>query len=444
MKQYRIMSVICVAIVVALGPSLSLAQSKPLRIEITQGVIEPLPFAIPDFVAETSGSRVLAAKVSQVVAADLLGSGLFRRIPEAAHIDKVSNFNARIQFANWKAINAQALITGAVSETGDGRIVVKFKLWDVFAQQQLGDGVQYAAPERNWRRIAHKVSDTIYSRLTGESGYFDSRIVFVSESGPKGRRKKQLAMMDQDGANVTMLTGSNNLVLAPRFSPNAQQVLYTSYETGFPRIYMLNVDTLQRQQINELPGMTFAPRFSPDAAKVIYSATGASGNTDIYEQTLASGKTKRLTSSAAIDTAPSYSPNGRQIVFESDRGGSQQIYWMPASGGTARRISFGAGRYGTPVWSPRGDLIAFTKIVGGRFHVGVMRLDGSEERLLSASFLDEGPTWSPNGRVLMFFRETPGRNGAPALYSVDITGRNLRKVPTPSFASDPAWSGLLP
>ncbi|MFQ5621826.1 MAG: Tol-Pal system beta propeller repeat protein TolB [Paracoccaceae bacterium] len=444
MRPVRYAAAICAAIAVVAGASAALAQSKPLRIEITEGVIEPLPFAIPTFVAEPGTTRDLASNVSRVVSADLVGSGLFRRIPAAAHIDRITSFNAPVEFANWKAINAQALITGSVANAGGGRVVVQFRLWDVFAQQQIGDGVQYVAPLRNWRRIAHKVADTVYSRLTGEDGYFDSRVVFVSERGRKGNRTKQLAMMDQDGANVKMLTGSENLVLAPRFSPNARQVLYTSYETGVPRVYMLDVDSGQRSALSDLPGMTFAPRFSPDGKQVAYSATDATGNTDLYVQTLSNGRTRRLTRSAAIDSAPSFSPDGRQIVFESDRGGSQQIYVMPAGGGPARRISFGAGHYGTPVWSPRGDLIAFTKIVGGRFHVGVMRLDGSEERLLTSSFHDEGPTWSPNGRVLMFFRESPGSSGAPALYSVDVTGRNLRKVPTPGFASDPAWSKLLP
>ena len=417
------------------------AQQPTLKIDVTGGVIEPVPFAIPAFIAENSASAAIATNITRVIAEDLLSTGLFREIPKAAHISGVSNFNAPVQFADWRAINSQALIVGAVNSTG-GRLTVKFRLWDVFAQAPMGEGVQLSGSPENWRRISHKVADAVYSRLTGETGYFDSKIVFVSETGPKNDRRKRLAIMDHDGAGLAYLTSDEHLVLAPRFSPNNRDILYTSYESGVPRVYLMNVDTLQRRVFNNLPGMGFAPRFSPDGGKIVMSISER-GNTDIYTVDLSSGRRTRLTSGPSIDTAPSYSPDGKQIVFESDRGGSQQLYIMSANGGDAKRISFGNGRYATPVWSPRGDLIAFTKIVGGRFHIGVMRVDGTQERLLTASFIDEAPTWSPNGRVLMFFRVSSGAKGAPQIYSVDVTGRNMHMVPTPSFASDPAWSGLL-
>ena len=440
----RITKILCMAWMMALGLVLvANAQDKPLRIEITEGIIEPLPFAAPLFVAENAAAQEYAARLTQVVTADLIGSGLFREIPAAAHISKVSNFNAPVQFSEWKAINAQALITGAVSVTADNRMVVKFRLFDVFAQAPLGKGLQFVASTDSWRRMSHKVADAVYVRLTGEpSGYFDSRVVYIAEEGPKNARKKRLALMDYDGANVRYLTNSNDIVLAPRFSPNAREIIYTSYETGEPRVFLMNVDTLSRRVLDSEPGMTFAPRFSPDGRYVVMSLTNR-GNTDIYRFDVARGSKTRLTNSPAIETAPSYSPDGNRIVFESDRGGGQQLYVMSANGGNAKRISFGSGSYGTPVWSPRGDMIAFTKITKGRFHIGVMRVDGSQEKLLAGSFLDEGPTWSPNGRVIMFFRETPGANGAPSLFSVDVTGRNLRKITTPTFASDPAWSRLL-
>lgn len=292
--------------------------------------------------------------------------------------------------------------------------------------------------------MAHKVADVAYSRITGEGGYFDSRVVFVSESGPKNARAKRLAVMDYDGANVQYLTDSSSIVLAPRFSPTGDRILFTSYSTGFPRIYLMDVGSLATRSLAEQPGtMTFAPRFAPDGRTVAFSLEQG-GNTDIYTLDTGSGTRRQLTNSPSIETAPSYSPDGSQIRFESDRSGGQQLYIMPAGGGEPRRISNGAGRYGTPVWSPRGDLIAFTKQHQGRFHIGVMRTDGSEERLLTASFLDEGPTWAPNGRVLMFTREGAGAGGQPALYSVDISGRNLKKVPLSVPASDPAWSPLLP
>jgi len=428
----------------ALAPVPAAAQGQgPLRIEITEGVIEPLPFAVPDFVAETAGAQDHAAAIARVVAADLQGTGLFREIPASAHIARVTSFEAPVAYPDWKAINAQALITGAVSASG-GRLVVRFRVHDIVSGQELGQGLQFAGTTESWRRMAHKVADAVYSRITGEGGYFDSRVVFVAESGPKNARRKRLAVMDYDGANIGYLTDSSSIVIAPRFSPDGGRILYTSYTSGFPRIYVMDVATLATRALDEQPGtMTFAPRFAPDGRTVVFSLEQG-GNTDIYALDTRSGARSRLTNAPSIETAPSYSPDGARIVFESDRSGTQQLYIMGAGGGEPQRISFGPGRYGTPVWSPRGDLIAFTKQNEGRFHIGVMRTDGSEERLLTASFLDEGPTWAPNGRVVMFTRETAGEGGVPALFSVDISGRNLRRVPTEGPASDPAWSPLLP
>ena len=426
--------------VMGAGPVLA---QEPPRIVIGPGVIEPMPIAVPTFIDE-GGAGDYAAAISGVVISDLEGTGFFRTIPEAAQIGRITSFDGGIAFEDWKAINAQVLITGAVTVAGD-RITVKFRAYDVFNGNVLeGAALQFAGTTDGWRRMAHKVSDVIYSKITGEGGYFDSRVVFVSESGPKDQRLKRLALMDYDGANVAYLTDSASIVLAPRFSPGGDRILYTSYETGFPQITLLDVGSLARQTLEEQQGtMTFAPRFSPDGNTVVFSLERG-GNTDIYAMSLASGALTQLTNAPSIETAPSFSPDGSQITFESDRSGVPQIYVMPASGGEGTRISGGEGRYGTPVWSPRGDYIAFTKQNAGRFHIGVMRTDGSEERLLTASFLDEGPTWAPNGRVLMFTRETAGEGGQTSLWSVDITGRNLKQVPTEGPASDPAWSPLLP
>ncbi len=415
---------------------------RPL-IVITDGVTEPLPFALPQFQAENSAASQISADITRLVAQDLAGTGLFREIPATSFISRVSSFTQPIAYADWRAINAQGLITGAVTVNGN-QLVVKFRLYDVFSGQELGQGQQLVGTVDGWRRMAHKVADATYSRITGEGGYFDSRVVFVSESGPKDNRQKRLAIMDYDGANLQFLTDSSAIVLAPRFSPNGDRVLYTSFESGFPRINVLNVGNVSRQQLGTAQGeMAFSPRFSRDGRQVIYSLSNG-GNTDIYRTDLGTGQHVRLTSAPSIETAPSLSPDGSQIVFESDRSGTQQLYIMPANGGEARRISFGDGRYGTPVWSPRGDLVAFTKQNAGRFHIGVMRTDGSEERLLTSSFLDEGPTWSPNGRVIMFSRETQGAGGTSSMYSVDISGRNLKAVPVQGGASDPSWGPLQP
>lgn len=419
------------------------AARAQLEIIITDPNISPLPFAVPTFVARNAEAAELADNISQVIAADLTNTGLFREIPRDAHISRIGTFDAPIQFSDWKAINAQALITGSVLAEGDGRIVVQFRLFDVTSEAPLGEGLQFVGTADGWRRMAHKVADAAYSRITGEGPYFDSRTVFVSEQGPKDARLKRLAVMDYDGANVQYLTSSDSIVLAPRFSPDGSRIIYTGYESGFPKVTLINVGTLQKQTVGGIDqNMSFAPRFSPDGGRVVYSAEVA-GNTDLYLLDLNSGATTRLTTAPSIETAPSFSPDGTRITFESDRSGGQQIYIMPASGGEGNRISFGAGRYGTPVWSPKNDYIAFTKQNEGRFHIGVMRTDGSEERLLTGAFLDEGPTWAPNGRVIMFTRETSGANGAPALYTVDITGRNLQRAATPAAASDPSWGPLL-
>jgi len=417
------------------------AETKPLMIEITQGVIKPMPIALSQFSAIGDTTPQYVDQITSVIMADLVGSGLFREIPRSAHVSANTNFNNPVRFSDWRVINVDALITGSVNIQGD-KLILQFRLFDVFAQKPLGEGLQFQASIGNWRRMAHKISDAVYSRLTGEAAYFDSRVVYISEQGPKNARKKRLTIMDYDGANSRFLTDDNDIVLAPRFSPNNEEIVYTSYETGVPKVYLMNVDTLNKRALDDQPGMTFAPRFSPDGRNVVMSLTDR-GNTDIYSVVLESRRKTRLTSGPSIDTAPSFSPDGKQIVFESDRGGRQQIYIMSSSGGDATRISFGKGSYGTPVWSPRGDMIAFTKISQGRFHIGVMRTDGSNERLLTASFLDEGPTWSPNGRVIMFFRESAGTNGAPEIFSVDVTGRNLKRVKTIQNGSDPSWSGLL-
>ena len=416
-----------------------LAQAA-LKLDVTQGTVQPLPIALPDFLGGTGADSETARNVTGIITSNLRRSGLFAPIDPAAYIEKITNADSVPRFPDWRVINAQGLVTGRITRQADGRLKTEFRLWDVFAGQQL-TGQQYFTAQDNWRRIAHIISDAIYERLTGDKGYFDTRVVFIDETGPKDRRVKRLAIMDQDGANVRYLTRGEDLVLTPRFSPSTQEITYMSYGQGDPRVFLLNIETSQREIVGNFPGMTFSPRFSPDGQRVIMSLQQG-GNANIFVMDLRSKSTTRLTDGAAIDTAPSYSPDGARICFESDRGGRQQIYVVAAGGGAAQRISFGDGSYSTPVWSPRGDYIAFTKQGRGQFGIGVMKPDGSGERMLTEGFHNEGPTWAPNGRVLMFFRD-PGGNAGPALYTVDITGRNEQRVPTPSYASDPAWSPLL-
>ena len=425
------------AVAAALSGYATLPARALVEIDVNQGVVEPLPIAITSFL---SGDEV-GSEISQVIEADLRRSGLFAPIDKGAFIEKISNPDVAPRFEDWKVINAQALVTGRVTQEADGRLRAEFRLWDTFAGQQLV-GEQFFANKANWRRVAHIIADTIYERLTGEKGYFDTRIVYIDESGPKENRVKRLAIMDQDGANHRFLSDGRAIALTPRFSPNRQEITYMSYESGQPQVYLLQIETGQRELVGNFPGMTFAPRFSPDGQKIVMSLLRDDGNSNIFAMDLRSRATTRLTNSNSIDTSPSFSPDGSRIVFTSDRGGRAQIYVMGADGSNPTRISFGDGTYSTPVWSPRGDLIAFTKQNNGRFHIGVMRTDGSEERLLTASFLDEGPTWAPNGRVIMFTRETQGAQGAASLYTVDVSGRNLKPVRTPDGASDPSWGPL--
>ncbi len=421
---------------------ISSANAQVNRLTITRGVVEPISIALPAFSA-TANNQVLGREIAAVIQNNLESSSLFRAINPRAFIQTDVNVGAVPRFADWRQIKAQSLLTGAIRENG-ADIVVDFRLWDMATEKQFA-GRSFTAPKANWRRVAHLISDAIYTRLTGEDAYFDSRIVYIAESGSWNNRTKRLAVMDQDGANHQYLTSGRTMVLTPRFDPSSQRIIYMAYYNNQPRVYLYDMSTGREELIGNFQGMSFAPRFSPDGKKAIMSISNR-GNSEIYSLDLASRSSKRLTFNSAIDTSPSYSPDGKQVTFNSDRGGSPQIYVMDADGENVKRISYGKGSYATPVWSPRGDLIAFTRMYGGRFYIGVMKPDGSGERLLTESFMDEGPTWSPNGRVILFTRQersSPNRAGKSYVYSVDLTGYNLTKRKTPVEASDPAWGPLL-
>ena len=428
------------AIVVAAAATPALAL---LEIDINRGNTEPLPIAIPTFVGQGDQGG-LAADISQVITADLRRSGIFAPADPSTFIEVAIDPNGTPRFGDWRIIGAQALITGGVFTQQGGQIRAEVRLWDVFGGEQLV-GQSFVTSPENWRRVAHMISDMVYEQLTGEPGYFNSQIVFVDETGPKDNRIKRLAVMDQDGANVTYLTGPNEyqLVVTPRFSPNSQDLTYMAYpRVGSPRVVLYNTLTGQEEVLGNFPGTTLAPRFSPDGNLVIMSLLQGP-NANIFTFNLRNARTRQLTDTAAINTSPSFSPDGRQIVFTSDLGGTAQIYVMSADGTGRRLISRGEGTYSTPVWSPTGEYIAFTRQVGGYFEIGVMRPDGTGERILTSRIeVQEGPTWSPNGRVIVFTREIPGENGGPQLWSIDLTGYNEIRLPTPNFASDPSWSPL--
>ena len=429
---------------VSLPGSHGFAQQPP-EIVIQRARTDPLPIGIPDFAS--AGADRYARDIPAVITNNLRSSGLFRPLDRQAFISQAAPAAAGdIRYADWRTIGAQLLVTGRVESQAADRLRVEFRLFDVLAQTQI-QGTAYTTQPANWRRIAHIISDVIYERALGEKGYFDTRIVYVAESGPLQRRVKRLAVMDQDGENHSFLTDGQWLALTPRFHPSTAQVAYMSFQNNRPRVYLLNIDNRSQSVLGDFAGMTLSPRFHPDGNSVILSATRG-GDANIFNIDLRSRRERQLTSGGSIDVSPSYSPDGTQIVFNSDRGGDQQLYVMGADGSGVRRISFGNGRYATPVWSPRGDLIAFTRFNRGPFSIGVMRPDGSGERILSEGFQMEGPTFAPNGRVLMFFRQTPMRDSrgggySSRLVSIDITGFNERVVQTPTDASDPAWSPLL-
>jgi TolB protein len=416
-----------------------------LRVDISGGIQAPMPIAIPNMPTPSNASTPagstgeLGLKVAEIVSNDLRNSGLFRPLGGLPAVPFTQV--AAPDFAVWQNRSAQALVQGFVQTNPDGTLTVGCYLYDVFLKTELARQGFVVQPAF-WRRAAHKCADTVYTRLTGEGPYFDSRVVYISETGPARNRIKRLAIMDQDGFNHRMLTNGQNLVLTPRFNPANQTIVYMSYAGQRPRIYSYDIASGRQRLVADLPNMTFSPRFSPDGRYIVFSMA-VGGNTDIYRVSASGGGLTRMTNSPGIDSSASYSPDGSKIVFESDRGGAQQIYVMGADGSNQQRISFGDGRAGTPVWSPRGDLIAFTRMGGGAFRIAVMRPDGGGERVLTNAWQDEGPSWSPNGRVVMFFRTARG-SGNPQLWSVDLTGVNERRIPTPLGGSDPAWSPLLP
>lgn len=433
------------ALFLLLAPAASFAQA--LKVKITDGVVEPLPIALPYLPGTSAEGEQVGVDIMRVVAADLERSGLFRPVSQGAFIEKITASTATPRFPDWRQINAQALVTGVVTAEGGDKIRISFRLWDVLGEQQIA-GKEYNTFRSNWRRTAHIMADEIYKRLTGENGYFDTRIVYVAESGPATKRIKRLAIMDQDGENHKFLTDGRFLALTPRFSANSQEILYMSFAGKQPRVFMRDLQSGREESLGTFEGMSFAPRFTPDGGGIIMSIA-RSGLTNLYLMNLSSRQLRPITSGGGIDTSPSHSPDGKKIAFNSDRGGSQQLYVMDAGGGNVTRISFGDGRYATPVWSPRGDLIAFTKMVGGQFYIGVMRPDGSGERVFpsTAGYIVEGPSWAPNGRVIVFTKQSSGgrgQGGRSRLYTVDVTGQNLRELVTPMDASDAAWSPLLP
>jgi len=421
-----------------------------LEVDVTEGHLDPLPIAVVDFVGAGEQERALGEEIAGIIENNLRSSGLFAPLDEAAFIEEIRNIDLRPRFGDWRVINADALLVGRVSSTGDGRLLASVRLWDTATETQLV-GFQFTFLPEASRRVAHQISDRVYERLTGETGYFDTHIVYVSEStGPNGEPVRRLVLMDQDGFNPRPLTSRQYMALLPNFSPTNQQITYVSFREQVAQSYLYEINTGREERLFDYgpnmsgAGQSLAARFHPSGRELV-AAIERSGDHNIYNYQLASGELTPLTSHPADDVEPSYAPGGDQVVFSSTRGGASQLYVMNADGTEARRITFGEGRYNTPVWSPRGDLIAFTKQHQGMFSLGVVAADGSgRERILYEGYFVDTPAWSPNGRVLLFTRGERTRNGPRhEIWSVDLAGFNLRRMPIAGNSSDPAWSPLL-
>tara|TARA_Y100000296_G_scaffold13771_1_gene16060 strand:+ start:14813 stop:16165 length:1353 start_codon:yes stop_codon:yes gene_type:complete len=416
-----------------------------VRINLTDPNADPLPTAIVPFDGETEDEQNVGMQMREVIASNLQNSGLFNVLDPKAHLQsRQSMRTSGILFNEWRLINAQAVMTGHIVILGMGtanpKAQVEFKLYDPYAERDIL-AKSYTADLRFWRHVAHRISDDIYTNLTGEGGYFTSRIVHIAEEMQGTKKVKKLCVMDQDGGNYQCLTDGSHLVLTPRFNPNLQKIVYMSYANGFPRLYLLDLPTGKQEIVGDFEGLNSSPRFSPDGKKLVITLTkGHAGNPEVYSLDLETKKLKRLTFHRGIDTSPSFSPDGKKIVFNSNRGGKPALYVMDADGNRVRRLTYGQGRHYAPVWSPRGDLIAFVKEYRGKFSINVVDPEGEETRQLTESFLDESPTWSPNGRVIVFARQI---GDSTKLYTIDLTGYNERVLKTPMDASDPAWSPLL-
>lgn len=412
-------------------------------VDINQGQVKPFPLSVLFF----QGNAKAAEQTRSVVISDLERSGFVEVLDPNSYMQPHLDLETSPRFEDWKLINSRGLVVGEAQENGS-MLTLRFKFWDVYEQALLVE-FEFKTEKKHWRRIAHLMADKIYKAITGEEGYFDTRIVYVSEHGPQKKRMRRLAIMDQDGANHKYLTNGEASVVTPRFSPNSQKIVYMSYGSHLKqaKVYQVDLETGKTSLVGAFEGITYAPRFSPDGLKIIMSQA-YKGASSLYEVNLQTQKSNRLTRDDVIDTSPCYSPDGTKIVFNSDRGGTKQLYVMSSNGQNVRRISFGGGVYATPVWSPDGEWIAFTKVEKGQFFIGLMRPDGSDERLIAEGFLVEGPTWAPNSRLLSFYNQErwgkTGTGGKARLYTIHVSGRNKKTIETPEDGTDPAWSPSLP
>lgn len=438
-KIYLKFAHFCALLVCALlALGISFPVHAALEITINQGSIAPTPIAIVLEPSEDAEAQAALARMQEVIESDFSNTGLFALIPASAFIQKPETLSSGLHYSEWRLIKADKILTLKVVERSFDKLRIEARLYDSI-QEKMIEGRSFSADLKNWRRIAHKIADMTYQKVTGDPGYFDTQIVYVSYSQKGIKRQERIAIMDYDGANHFYLTDGKNLVMTPRFSPNRRYVTYLDYQNKKPRVFLYDRAKNKKILVGHFPGMTFAPRFSYDGKHLVLSFS-QNGNTSLFEMDLETLKMKQLTSGPVIDTSPSYAPTGDRLVFNSDRTGRTQLYVLDLAKGEPERISFGEGSYRTPVWSPRGDWIAFTKMYQGEFYIGVIRPDGSGERLITKGYLVEAPSWSPNGHAILFTRDD--RQGKPRLHAIDFTGFNERQISTPDNAIQGDWSML--
>lgn len=417
-----------------------------LKVDIVAGAVEPISVAVQKFEVGSHASTRDAAMLRDVVDNDLKSTGLFRIVNRNA-LPEFVKMGDMPDFKLWSAVRAQVLVQAKLTRQVDDMYRLEFYVWDVQGGEQI-EAQSLVASKKSMRRLAHIMADAIYERLTGEVGYFDTQIVFITETGPMGERVKRMAIMDQDGYNMRYLSDDKTFVMSPSFSPNMHTVVFLSYRDEDPMIWTLDLETGEQRRLGQFGGMNFAPQFSPDGRRIALSLVKR-GVTHIYEYDIENKTLRQLTSGGTINTSPSYSPDGKKMAYNSNRSGSQQIHVLDLESGQQERITFGAGRYATPAWSPDGRFIAFTKIADDTFYIGIMSPTGRNEKILAGGWFMEAPSWAPGSRRLVYYETEKDDDDIERhshIRTVDIMGQNIYEIKLPDgvHGMEPTWSPRLP
>ena len=402
--------------ILLLMAGLVLAEARAeLTIRITQGVGRQVPVAIVPFGFEGAGVNS-PSDVSAVIAADLQRSGRFAPIDENDMLQRPTT-GVEVDFDDWSILGVEAVVVGRVTQTGDNAYSVQFQLFDVFGREQLV-GYRMPASRGTLRRVAHRAADMIYEKLTGIQGVFATRVAYVTAQGQGDNRLYTLVVSDADGENENTIMESSDPIMSPAWSPDSRQLAYVSFEGDVSSIFVQTLRTGNRIKVSSRPGINGAPAFSPDGRKLVLTLGGADGNLDINVLDLASRQLTRLTTDRAIDTEGSWSPDGSEIYFTSDRSGGPQVYKVPASGGKPERVTFEGSYNARPRLSPDGKKLAMVHLDRGNYRIAVMDLAQKDVLILSAGRQDESPSFAPNSDTLIYATRQ-SRNGVLETVTAD-------------------------